>query len=231
MTLARGTRSDACTRGVPVCGGAHRDAGPSLACAAWAWPRRALCALLLLALPAAGALAQRTPTTQTSIGIFYQPGAPETASLWRDGDEGQRLALSGRVLDRQGEVVSGALVETWHADARGGVDESRYRAVQRSDERGRFALRTVLPGHIPMARGNVIFAPRHIHIVVTHPAHPRLVSMIFFKGDDRLGFSPYRELAIPLETSRGPQGEVLLGEVEIVLGAPPLPPGSLDPGD
>jgi hypothetical protein len=55
--------------------------------------------------------------------------------------------------------------------------------------------------------------------------------MIFFKGDESLVTSPYPQLAIPLETSRGPQGEVRVGEVEIILGAPPLPPGSLDPGD
>jgi protocatechuate 3,4-dioxygenase beta subunit len=119
----------------------------------------------------------------------------------------------------------------WHADATGSVDESRYRSAQRSGDGGRFEIRTVLPGHIPMARSNVVFAPRHIHIVVTHPAHPRLVSMIFFKGDESLLTSPYPQLAIPLETSRGPQGEVLVGEVEIILGAPPLPPGALDPGD
>ena len=191
-----------------------------------------LCALsLVLALPGSAAHAQRTPTTQTSLGIFYLPDAPQTANLWRDGDRGQRLALSGRVLDRDGDAVGDALVEMWHADATGSVDESRYRSAQRSGGDGRFAIRTVLPGHIPMARRNVVFAPRHIHIVVTHPAHPRLVSMIFFKGDEYLATSPYPQLAIPLETSRGAQGEVLVGEVEIILGAPPLPPGALNPGD
>lgn len=169
--------------------------------------------------------AQRAPTTQTSIGIFYQPGAPDTRSLWRDGDRGQRLKLQGRVLDREGRAVAGALVELWHADTLGGVDESRYRAAQRSGERGRFGIRTVLPGHIEMARYNAVFAPRHIHIVVTHPDHPRLVSLIFFKGDERLADTPYPELAIPLETTRVGDGEVLIGDLEIVLGAPPLPAG------
>ena len=178
---------------------------------------------LLLGAVALPAHAQREPTTQTSIGIFYRPDAPDTASLWREGDAGQRLELQGRVLNRRGQPVRDALVELWHADATGGVDESRYRAVRHTDVRGRFGIRTVLPGHIEMARYNSVFAPRHIHIAVTHPDHPRLVSLIFFKGDDRLEGGPYPELAIALERARSGAGEILLGEVEIILGAPPLP--------
>jgi len=179
--------------------------------------------LVLLLGVSSAAPAQREPTTQTSIGIFYQPGAPEASSLWRDGDQGQRLVLQGRVLDRGGEPVAGARVELWHADAAGGVDESRYRAALGTTADGRFEIRTVLPGHIPMARYNAVFAPRHVHVVVSHPSHPRLVSMIFFKGDEALAGSPYPELAIPLETSRGGSGDVLVGGVELVLGADPLP--------
>lgn len=177
------------------------------------------------------ARAQREPTTQTSIGIFYLPGAPETADLWREGDAGDRLKLQGRVLDRKGQPVADALVELWHADTTGSVDESRYRAAQRSGAEGRFGIRTVLPGHIEMARYNSVFAPRHIHIMVTHPDHPRLVSLIFFQGDERLAGTPYPELAIPLEKVRTGNGEVYLAGVEIVLGAAPLPAGAWEDAD
>ncbi len=180
-------------------------------------------ALTLIEAPAAHA--QREPTTQTSIGIFYLPGAPETADLWREGDLGERLKLQGRVLDRQGQPVADALVELWHADSTGSVDESRYRTAQRTSADGRFGIRTVLPGHIEMARYNAVFAPRHIHIVVTHPEHPRLISLIFFQGDERLDGTPYPELAIPLEKVRTQNGEVFVAGVEIVLGAAPPPAG------
>lgn len=189
-------------------------------------------AVALGLLAAAGAArAERVPTTQTSIGLFYLPGAPETDSLWRDGDEGERLALRGRVLDTAGRPVRGALVELWHADWSGGVDETRYRAAQRTDESGRFGVRTVLPGHIEMARYNATFGPRHIHIAVSHPEHPRLVSLIFFHGDERLAGTPYPELAIPLETVRTSGGDVLVGDVEIILGAPALPENAWTGGD
>ena len=176
----------------------------------------------LLVLFLVPAHAQRVPTTQTSIGIFYQPEAPNTGDLWREGDQGERLSLQGRVMDRRGQPVADALVELWHADAVGSVDETRYRAAQRTRADGRFGIKTVLPGHIEMARDNAVFAPRHIHIVVSHSEHPRLISLIFFKGDERLRFSPYPELAVPLERIRVASGEILLAQVEIVLGSKPL---------
>jgi len=175
--------------------------------------------------------ADREPTMQTSIGIFYRPGAPETANLWREGDRGERLGLKGRVLDQKGRSVAGALVELWHADSTGSVDESRYRAAQRTGADGRFGIRTVLPGHIEMARYNAVFRARHIHIRVTHPNYPELISLIFFQGDERLIGTPYPELAIPLEKAQLEIGEVLVGGVEIVLGANPLPRGAFDDAD
>jgi protocatechuate 3,4-dioxygenase beta subunit len=185
-----------------------------------------LAAVVALALiHAPGAKAQREPTTQTSIGIFYLPGAPQTADLWQDGDPGERLKLQGRVLDRHGRPVSGALVELWHADSSGSVDESRYRSAQRTREDGGFGIKTAMPGHIEMARYNAVFAPRHIHIAVSHPDHPRLISLIFFQGDERLDGTPYPELAVPLEKVRTQDGEVFVAGVEVILGAAPPPAG------
>lgn len=160
----------------------------------------------------------RQVTTQTSIGLFYLPGAPEVVSLWQEGDKGKRLLLQGRVISPDGRPVSNALVELWHADALGGVDESRYRTAQKTKPDGTFGVRTVLPGHIEMARDNAIFAPRHVHVTVSHPDHQRLISLIFFQGDERLVGSPYPELAIPIEQANyGDDGELFIAMAELVL--------------
>ena len=90
-------------------------------------------AALALAWNAPAASAELPVTTPTSIGLFYQPGAPETSSLWRDGDSGTRLELRGRVMSSGGQPVRDALVELWHADATGSVDEVRSnKRVQRA---------------------------------------------------------------------------------------------------
>lgn len=160
----------------------------------------------------------RPVTTQTSIGLFYLPGAPEVVSLWQEGDKGKRLLLQGRVISPDGQPVSNALVELWHADALGGVDESRYRTAQKTKPDGTFGVRTVLPGHIEMARDNAIFAPRHVHVTVSHPDHVRLISLIFFQGDERLVGTPYPELAIPIEQAHyGDDGELFIAMAELVL--------------
>ena len=175
------------------------------------------------------ALAQlREPTTDTSIGVFYLPGAPGETNLWRDGDEGARLYLEGRLLTRDSTPIEGALVELWHADAFGGVDERRYRTAQLTGEDGSFRVKTVLPGYIPRAVDYPVFAPRHIHIAVTHDDHPQLISLIYFKGDDRLEWgTPHRELAIALERMDGASAEPTVdgaADVPTVDGAPPDAP-------
>ena len=137
--------------------------------------------------------------------------------MWQPGDTGKRLQLRGRVLSTRGAPVANALVELWHADSAGSVDESRYRASQRSGADGYFGIKTILPGHIERARYNDVFGARHIHIVVTHPDHERLVSLIYFKGDERLANALYPELAIALDETGAGEDTFLFGTVEIVL--------------
>ena len=179
----------------------------------------ALLALVLVgAIPACMAVSPRAPTTDTSIGLFYQPGAPERANLRGQGVEGKPLNLQGRVLDTAGRPIAQALVELWHADSIGSVDESRFRTAQTTNSKGLFRIKTILPGHIPMARDNAVFAARHIHVVVTHSDYTQLVSLIFFKGDAALAPNPYPELAIALESAQTRGEQTLFGRVELILG-------------
>ena len=161
--------------------------------------------------------AERTPTSETSIGIFYQPGAPELRDLWRDGDPGEPFSLRGRVIDGNGAPVAGAEVELWHADAYGAVHADRYRTRLRTGADGAFSVRTAYPGHIPEAPG--VWGARHIHIIVTHPDYRQLISLILFKGDERLAGWERPDLSIFVEQAQV-KGEALrFGQVEIIVEA------------
>lgn len=157
------------------------------------------------------------PTEETSIGIYYIPGAPEARNLWRDGDPGERLVLRGRVLDTDGAPVADAEVELWHADGLGLVHPDRHRTRLRTRANGGFGVTTALPGYIPGAPG--VWGARHIHVIVTHPDYPQLISLILFEGDPNLAGlrPPYPGLAVFVEQGTIREQAVQFAEVMLVL--------------
>lgn len=155
------------------------------------------------------------PTEQTDIGIFHIPGAPETRTLWREADPGERLLLRGRVLSTDGAPVPDAQVELWQADGAGQVYPDRYRTQLRTKANGGFAVRTALPGYIEDAPG--VWGARHIHVVVSHPGFQQLISLILFKSDPNLAGLPFPKLAVFVEQGKVKDQTALFAEVELVL--------------
>lgn len=156
-----------------------------------------------------------SPTEETDIGIYYAPGAPEIRNLWQEGDPGERMLLRGRVLDTGGRPVPDAQVELWHADGMGEVHMDRYRTRLRTRANGSFGVTTALPGYIPGAPG--VWGARHIHVVVTHPDYPQLISLILFKGDPNLAGLSYPELAVFVEQGRIKDQAAQFAEVVLIL--------------
>ncbi|MEW2918468.1 dioxygenase [Ruegeria sp. ANG10] len=61
-------------------------------------------------------------TPRTIEGPLYVEGAPlseGSARMSDNEDEGERLIITGVVSDEDGNPLSGALVDVWHADTRG----------------------------------------------------------------------------------------------------------------
>lgn len=169
-----------------------------------------LITLVMLVCGAAFAASGRLePTLETHLGPWYRPGAPFVTSLWEPGQAGERLQLRGRVLNTTGLPIEDALLELWHTDALGNYPP--LRASQRTRKNGSFAISTVLPGH------NAGYRARHIHFVVTHPAHAQLITRIFFKGDKNIAEAPYPELAVFLEEGSIKGQPVLFADIEFVL--------------
>jgi len=154
-------------------------------------------ALLLGAQYAALACDQREPTRETNPGPHdYSVGSADP-ELWREGDGGEPLFLRARVLDTCGQPIAGARVQMLHANSHGDHELNRWRAHLESDERGAFKVVTVFPGYT----GGIA---RHIHFIITHPAHPQLVTRLFFKNDPGLEHG-IEDLAMVLEEI--PRGE------------------------
>ena len=117
------------------------------------------------------------PTPAQSEGPYFKRSSPRRQSIVPAGAAGTRLTLSGRVLTTSGRPVPRALLDFWHADGRGAYDNRgfRFRGHQFTDSRGRFVLRTVVPGLYP---GRT----RHIHVKVQRPRGRVLTTQLYFPG-------------------------------------------------
>jgi protocatechuate 3,4-dioxygenase alpha subunit len=133
-------------------------------------------------------------TPSQTVGPFLSIGLP-----WEDGPDvvpsgtPGAMVISGTVYDGAGAVVPDALVETWQADADGHFDHPDdprgavpgFRGFGRcpTDENGRYAIRTIVPGALPGIDGTVQ-AP-HIDVsVLARGLLNRVITRIYFPGSD-----------------------------------------------
>jgi protocatechuate 3,4-dioxygenase beta subunit len=148
----------------------------------------ALAAGGLLTLDAALAQAPLNPTPECqdghaatlrqTEGPFFKPSSPERAELIEPGMAGQPIELVGFVLTRSCTPVAGALVDLWHADAKGDYDNTgfRLRGHQFADADGRFRFRTIVPAAYP---GRT----RHFHVKVQPNGGRILTTQLYFPGE------------------------------------------------
>jgi protocatechuate 3,4-dioxygenase beta subunit len=132
--------------------------------------------------------------------------APSDDDLTRqhDGEPvGERIVVSGRVLDDVGRPLAGALVEVWQANAAGRylheVDshpaplDPNFSGGGRclTDADGRYRFTTVKPGAYPWRNHPNAWRPAHIHFSLFGRAfEQRLVTQMYFPGDPLFPYDP-----------------------------------------
>lgn len=134
------------------------------------------------------------------------PVAPSDADLTRQhqGEPlGQRIIITGRVLDSDGRPVPNALVEIWQANAAGryvdpGDDhpaplDPNFTGAGRclTDADGRYRFVTVQPGAYPWRNHPNAWRPAHVHFSLFGPdLASRLVTQMYFPGDPLMPYDP-----------------------------------------
>ena len=133
-------------------------------------------AATLVPTPACGVSSKAT--AEQTEGPYFKRSSPLRQSLIQDGMSGERLTLTGRVLDTHCQPVAKALLDFWQADAAGEYDNKTYRlrGHQFSDASGAFRLDTVVPGLYP---GRT----RHIHVKVQATGGQVLTTQIYFPNE------------------------------------------------
>jgi protocatechuate 3,4-dioxygenase beta subunit len=116
---------------------------------------------------------------------------------------GERITVSGRVIDENGRPVRNTLIEIWQANAAGRymhkVDQHNApldpnftgcgRAL--TDGEGRYKFVTIRPGEYPWRNHYNAWRPAHIHFSLFGPAFAtRLVTQMYFPGDPLLPYDP-----------------------------------------
>ena len=127
---------------------------------------------------------------------------------------GERIVVSGRVLDENGRPVPHALVEIWQANAAGryahDVDDhdapldpnfsGSGRAL--TDSEGQYRFLTIKPGAYPWRNHYNAWRPAHIHFSLFGIGLvQRLVTQMYFPGDPLLAYDPMYN-SIPDELAR-----------------------------
>ena len=132
-----------------------------------------------------------------------QPGDNDLTRQHDGEPQGQRIIVTGRVLDSDGRAVPDSLVEIWQANAAGryrhAVDDwpapldDNFTGLGRTmtDSTGAYRFTTVRPGAYPWKNHRNAWRPAHIHFSLFGTAFTqRLVTQMYFPGDPLFPFDP-----------------------------------------
>jgi protocatechuate 3,4-dioxygenase, beta subunit len=127
---------------------------------------------------------------------------------------GERIVVTGRVLDGNGKPVPNTLVEIWQANSAGRYPHRRdnhnapidpnFHGAGRTmtDAHGRYRFITIKPGEYPWRNHYNAWRPAHIHFSLFGPSFlTRLITQMYFPGDPLLEYDPMF-MSIPDERAR-----------------------------
>jgi protocatechuate 3,4-dioxygenase beta subunit len=155
----------------------------------------------------------------TGPGPIMSAVTPEDADLTTNagtGGEaiGQRIIVTGRVLDEAGRPVPNTLLEVWQANAAGryihkndqwpGPLDPNFLGIGRclTDENGAYRFLTVKPGAYPWKNHPNAWRPAHIHFSLFGRSWvSRLVTQMYFEGDTLFPYDPIFN-SVPDEAAR-----------------------------
>ena len=133
------------------------------------------------------------------------PGNNENDLTHFDGGEalGERIIVTGRVLDEDSRAIPHSVIEIWQANAAGRyahADDQHQAPLDPhfvgigkvvTDEHGAYRFMTVKPGAYPWRNHHNAWRPNHIHFSLFGPSFvTRLITQMYFPGDPLLTLDP-----------------------------------------
>jgi protocatechuate 3,4-dioxygenase, beta subunit len=147
---------------------------------------------------------QISDLTGPQLGDLRPGELADDLTRQHDGEPlGERIIVSGRLLDAGGRPIRDSLVEIWQANAAG---RYRHRADNWAapldpsfsgggrtvtDADGRYQFVTIKPGPYPWGNHANAWRPAHIHFsLLGRSFEQRLVTQMYFPGDPLFAYDP-----------------------------------------
>jgi len=161
----------------------------------------------------------RTLSEVTGPGPVVSAASSEDADLTLNSGTGvqaagERIIVTGRVVDDGGNPIASTLIEIWQANAAG---RYRHRHDQHhapidpnfigfgrclTDQHGIYRFTTIRPGAYPWQNHENAWRPAHIHFSLFGSGLPsRLVTQMYFPGDPLMDRDPVFN-SIPTASAR-----------------------------
>jgi len=148
-------------------------------------------------------------------GTVLYPGHDDLTKQVAGGEAaGQRIIVTGRILDENGDPVPNTLVEVWQCNAAGRYHHDKdnhdapldpyFRGAGRllTDAGGQYRFTTIKPGAYPWRNHSNAWRPAHIHFsVFGRTMLERLITQMYFPDDPLLGYDPIFN-SVPTERAR-----------------------------
>ncbi len=158
----------------------------------------------------------RVPQTLTEVtgpsgwDQLMGPALADLTTQHKSPPLGQRIIVTGRVLDEAGRPVPYTVMEIWQANAAGRYIHSKdnwdapldphFTGAGRvvTDAEGRYRFITIRPGAYPWGNHKNAWRPAHIHLSLLGPAFAtRLVTQLYFPDDPLIEIDPIAN-AVPM---------------------------------
>jgi protocatechuate 3,4-dioxygenase beta subunit len=139
-----------------------------------------------------------------AIGAVTPEDADLTTNAGTGGEAiGQRIIVTGRVLDEDGTPLPNTLIELWQANSAGrylhrkdqwpAPLDPNFLGIGRclTDESGSYRFLSIRPGAYPWRNNPNAWRPPHIHFSLFGPAQTaRLITQMYFPGDPLNALDP-----------------------------------------
>ena len=181
--------------------------------------------------------------SNTSLALAPSLILPEDTDLTIHGASaplGEKIVVSGRVVDEDGKPVRNSLLEVWQANSAGRywhkrdqhdapLDPNFYGVGKMTtDDEGRYRFITIKPGPYPWGNHDKAWRPAHIHFSLFGNVYAqRLVTQMYFPNDPLFDFDPIfqsipdlparQRLVSRFSMENTVHGEMLGYEFDIVL--------------